>query len=292
MPEASPGFQVLHPHEPGYPDTFERLSRPPRPLYVRGTLPDLGKAIAVVGSRNATPYGLRSARDLARSLATRGIVVVSGMAQGIDGAAHLGALDAGGLTVAVLGSGIDVPFPAAHRALYRRILDHGAILSEYPAGTPPLPHHFPMRNRLVSGLCQAIVVVEATRKSGALITADAALDQGKEVFALPGPVGVPQSEGTNRLIAEGARPLLEWDEIGQEWGWMPEPTKAPLLLSTLEQKILEVLAPSGGDPQKMAQLLQWPVSTITASLVLLELKSLVHAVGGGMYSKGACASHD
>jgi DNA processing protein len=186
-------------------------------LYLKGEWkPQDEKTVAVVGSRSASDYGRRVARDLCRGLVSLGFTVVSGMARGIDGVAHETTLNAGGRTMAVLGCGVDRAYPPDHEKLYQRISESGAVISELPIGTKPLAHHFPARNRLISGLSLGVVVVEATEKSGSLITAGLALEQGREVFAVPGEVGSSRSRGTNRLIRQGAKLVESVDDIIEE----------------------------------------------------------------------------
>lgn len=210
---APPGVRILRRGEPDWPDALEHLDLPPPALWVRGTLPH-APAVAVVGARDATIAGLEVARRLGADLAVAGIPVISGMALGIDGAAHQGALDAGGLTVAVLGCGIEFDYPRAHRRLKERIADgHGALLTEEPPGTSPAPWRFPRRNRIIAALATAVVVVEATDRSGALSTARHALDLGREVFAVPGSVLSERSSGANRLVRDGATPLTETADL-------------------------------------------------------------------------------
>jgi DNA processing protein len=200
-------MKVVARYAAGYPGVLERVIDPPDPLYVRGSLP-AGPAVAIVGSRRCTRYGATLARTLARSIAQAGWVVVSGLARGIDTAAHLGALDGGGPTVAVLGCGIDVWYPASNRALGERILGTGAIVSEYGPGVTPAPWRFPARNRIVMGLSGAVIVVEAAERSGALITARLAMEAGIDVFAVPGDLDRTTSAGANRLISDGAHPIV------------------------------------------------------------------------------------
>ena len=197
---------LLTMQDAAYPARLRDIFDPPVLLYGKGSLPlfDEEAASAVVGTRSCTPYGLRCAHRMGYELARQGAVVVSGMAKGIDGAAMRGALQAGGFTAAVLGGGADVVYPAANRRLYEDIAATGVLLSEYPPGTEPLPGHFPVRNRIISGLSLASLVVEAPVRSGALITAHAALDQGRDVFAVPGPIDAAASVGCNRLIRDGA----------------------------------------------------------------------------------------
>jgi DNA processing protein len=174
------------------------------------------QAVAVVGSRRASDHGVNVARRLGRELAERGVTVVSGLARGIDGAAHAGALEAGGVTIAVIGCGLDQFYPPEHRALQQRIAAAGAVVSELPLGSKPLAGHFPRRNRIISGLCAGVVIVEASAKSGALITARMALEHGREVFAVPGPAGVNATAGSHRLLREGAKLVERVDDILEE----------------------------------------------------------------------------
>ena len=200
-----------------YPARLRMIPDPPSLLYLKGEIRrDDEKAVAVVGSRSTSDYGRRVTRDLCRGLASLGFTVVSGMARGIDGTAHETSLNAGGRTIAVLGSGVDRVYPAEHDKLYRRISENGAVISEFPMGTRPLAFNFPARNRLISGLSLGVVVVEATEKSGSLITAALALEQGREVFAVPGEVGASRSRGAHRLIRQGAKLVETVDDIVEE----------------------------------------------------------------------------
>ena len=202
---------------PGYPARLRMIADPPPFLYVKGVLAaEDERAVGIVGSRSASDYGRRVARDLSRGLASLGFTVVSGMARGIDGAAHESALRAGGRTIAVLGSGVERPYPPEHEGLYRRICENGAVVSELPVGTRPMAFNFPARNRLISGLSLGVVVVEATEKSGSLITAGMALEQGREVFAVPGEAGASRSRGAHRLIRQGAKLVETVDDIIEE----------------------------------------------------------------------------
>lgn len=209
---ASAGITVLVYGTSAYPSTLNALGDPPPVLFALGRTDMLrGRCVAVVGSRRATAYGRRVARGLGASLAGRGRCVVSGMAMGIDAEAHRGALP--GPTAAVLGSGVDVVSPPRNRALYEKILQHGVVVSEFAPGVPAEAHHFPRRNRIIAALATGVVIVEASRRSGALITADIALDLGREVHAVPGPIDRPNSEGTNRLIADGAGVIIETGRV-------------------------------------------------------------------------------
>lgn len=203
------GLRILTMQDADYPVRLRNIYEPPCLLYVKGRLPEIDEeaAVAMVGTRDATPYGIETAETMAYSLAKQGALIVSGAAYGIDSASHRGALRAGARTVAVLGCGLDVVYPAGNEQLYRDIAASGALVTEYPPGTPAVGMHFPVRNRIISGLCLATVVVEAPERSGALITARTALEQGRDVFAIPGPINAPKSRGCNRLIADGAAAL-------------------------------------------------------------------------------------
>lgn len=209
------GLRILTMQDADYPARLRSIFEPPCVLYCKGSLPafDEEVAVAMVGTRACTPYGTQSAEKIAYGLAKQGALVVSGAARGIDAAAHRGALRAGGVTVAVLGNGLDVVYPEENEGLYRDIAATGALLSEYPPGTGAEGWHFPVRNRIISGLCLAAVIVEAPiERSGALITANLALEQGRDVFAVPGSIDAPKSRGCNRLIADGAGLVSEsWD---------------------------------------------------------------------------------
>ena len=209
------GLRVMTLQDADYPARLRNIFEPPCVLYLKGRLPEIDEevAVAMVGTRSCTPYGVQSAEKIAYGLAKQGAVVVSGAARGVDSAAHRGALRAGGVTIAVLGNGLDIVYPEENAGLYRDIAATGALLSEYPPGTAAEGWHFPIRNRIISGLCQATVVVEAPiERSGALITANTALEQGRDVFAVPGPIDAPMSRGCNRLIAEGAGLVSDsWD---------------------------------------------------------------------------------
>lgn len=214
---ARDGQFIVTMDDAAYPARLRDMYDPPVLLYGKGSMPlfDEEAAVAVVGTRKCSPYGTRAASQLGYELARQGGLVISGLAKGIDGAAHQGALRAGGFTAAVLGGGADVIYPPENRRLYEDIAATGVLLSEYPPGTEPRGGHFPVRNRIISGLSLATVVVEAPEKSGALITANTALEQGRDVFAVPGPIDAPMSRGCNRLIADGAAALItdSWDVL-------------------------------------------------------------------------------
>jgi len=241
------GGRALVLGEPTYPQLLIQTTDAPLVLFCRGGLaPEDARAVAIVGTRSATPYGVRMARNLAAGLAERGVTVVSGMARGVDTEAHRAALEAGGRTIAILGSGLDIVYPAENKSLARAIADRGAVLTEFSLGTRPLGSNFPRRNRVISGIAHGVVVVEAAARSGSLITARAALDQGREVFAVPGPVTSAQSRGPNGLIRDGAKLvegvrdiLEELPALGAE---APSPRQSPLKVARAEDE-----PPSEGD---------------------------------------------
>ncbi|MCD6291936.1 MAG: DNA-processing protein DprA, partial [Deltaproteobacteria bacterium] len=215
------GGEIISLDDPRYPENLALIVDPPPVLYFKGSLECLNSpAIAVVGARRASELGRRFAFSLASRLVAQGLTVISGLALGVDGAAHEGSLRGGGSTVAVLGTGLDVVYPAAHRHLAGKIVENGVLLTEFPPGAGPDKHHFPRRNRLVSGLSQGVVVVEAGERSGSLITARLALEQGREVFAVPGPPGLPGSRGVNRLLKDGAQLLESVDDIFSALPWL------------------------------------------------------------------------
>ncbi len=209
-------YSYLHPK---YPSLLKAIIDPPAGIYVRGTLPeDDIETVAIIGARRCTRYGLTTAYQIAKDLGKTNIIVISGMARGIDGSAHRGILDAGGRTIAVLGCGLDICYPAEHKDLMERIANNGCVISEYPPGTPAIPKNFPRRNRIISGLSKMVVVVEAGKRSGTLITADLALEYGRDVYVVPGNVTSPLSEGTNNLIKQGCPIITEGNDILQELG--------------------------------------------------------------------------
>lgn len=246
---------------PAYPPLLAAIHDPPPRLFVRGTGSEAllrGPAVAVVGARACSSYGRSVARSLGRELAAAGLVVVSGMARGIDGEAHRGALEPGGVTVAVLGCGIDRDYPAAHAELARRIEERGLVVSEYEPGVEPAPWRFPARNRIIAGLCAATVVVEARERSGALITADFALEEGRDVLAVPGEITSSLSAGTNALLRIGAAPVTSAEDVLELFDLAPVRSSvgpvsatAELLLACLRDRALtgdELFRMAGVEP--------------------------------------------
>ena len=237
-----------------------------------------------MGTRRPTPYGRSVARRLARDLATAGVTVVSGLARGVDAAAHHGTLEGGGRTLAVLGCGPDRCYPAEHAALLEAVAASGAVLTEFAFGCPPLPANFPRRNRVISGLSRGVVVVEAAKRSGSLITARLALEQGRDVFAVPGPITSPLSCGTHALLRHGARLLGGVEDIFEELdlrGFAPG-TKAPAVpLTPDEEHVLEHLGPEPTPVDRLARATGLPADRLAAVLAVLEIKDRVRDVGGG-----------
>ncbi len=282
------GVEVLTWESPGYPRNLLTIAQPPPVLYVRGTLlPADEWAVALVGTRRATAYGREVARDLATTLAASGVTVVSGLARGIDIVAHRAALDAGGRTLAVLGSGLDHLYPPEHAPVAEAIARAGALVSDYALGTPPDSANFPPRNRIISGLAKGVVVVEADEGSGALITADFAAEQGRDVFAVPGSILARTSRGANKLIQQGAKMVLGAADILEELNLtlVSERQQARTVLPAdeTEKRLLGCL---GGEPVHVDELgvqLGLPIAQISSALALMELKGMVRQVGGMNY---------
>lgn len=296
------GFKIVTFADEGYPPLLRHIPDPPPLLYVYGELPKGERNVAVVGSRSATYYGLDATFKICRDLADQGVVVVSGMARGIDTRAHQGAMEGGGKTVAVLGCGLGKVYPRGSEDLYQKIAQNGAVISEFPVGSEPEARHFPIRNRIISGMCKAVLVVEAAQKSGSLITANLAAEQGREVFAVPGSVESHKSAGTNRLIkqgaglAESAQDILEalalssHEPAARSATALEEPLNpapAPAMgLAEDEQTVLEALGPYPIHIDVLVQRLGMPVGTLSASLLQLELKGLARQEPGKLFSRG------
>lgn len=277
------GLTLVTREDAAYPLPLREVKGAPPVLYQCGAWcsdPDL-PAIAVVGTRKPTPYGHQVARRLGRQLAEAGITVVSGMARGVDGAAHRGALEAPGRTVAVLGCGLDRCYPPEHRALMDGITGSGAVLSEFPLGCPPFAANFPRRNRIISGLVRGVVVVEAAERSGSLITARLALEQGREVFAVPGPITSPYSRGTHALLRQGARLLGGVEDIFEELDLEVAGDEAEVPLGEEERRVLEHLSLEPVSVDRLVGKTGLPADRLASVLALLELKDRVRDVGGG-----------
>jgi len=291
------GVNVVTLEDAEYPALLRQIYDPPLALYIRGRLPKDAAAVAVVGSRRASHYGLQTAERLAYDLALRGVTIVSGLARGIDGAAHRGALSAGGLTIAVLGGGLSRLYPPEHEELAGQIAaQQGGVISEYPMTMEPYGQHFPRRNRVISGLSLGVVVVEAAARSGALITADCAMEQGREVFAVPGPVTTPTSHGAHELLKQGARLVTSAEDILEELQLRPMPAAEPAMGATstahpdaLSDRARRVLAAlNATQPRYIDEVAvdSGLASGETSSLLLeLELKRLVRQLPGKHFVK-------
>lgn len=273
-----------------YPSWLPFIARPPLVLFCQGTLGRDSSSIAIVGSRRASPYGLNAAETVAAELAAQGFTIISGGARGIDTRAHLGALKGKGRTVVVAAHGLDRTYPRENKALFRRIVDSGgAILSEYAFGVAPLSRNFPARNRIIAGMAAATIVIEAALRSGSLITADFALDEGRDVFAMPGSVFSETSRGTNHLLQLGAIPLTGVDDVIQEFrrrGWQgPDHHKtaaAPPCLDSAERAVIEVIPWDRAAP--VSELLEktgLSVSALLPILLALQMKQAVEELPGG-----------
>ena len=274
------GIKVITWNDADYPKRLKSIEHPPPVLYIKGIINTSDEnSVAIVGTRQPTSYGRQATSELASFLALNHVTVVSGLARGIDAIAHQQTLQHKGRTLAVLGNGVDVIYPSEHRALYEQIESEGALVSEFAPGTKPDGVNFPPRNRIISGLSQATVVIEAGEKSGALITAEFAAVQGREVFALPGQIFSPKSKGTNRLIRDGANPLINYDDIltvlklekFEEFRYarnlFPE--------DEIENRIVTVLMNEEMHVDEIGSMTGLPVEKVTAALVMLELKGLV-----------------
>jgi DNA processing protein len=282
---ADVGAWVLTWDSPDYPRLLREIPAPPYLLHVKGTITEEDAwAVAVVGTRRATPYGREVTRRLVAPLARSGITVVSGLARGIDAEAHWTALKSGGRTIAVLGCGVDQVYPPEHRQLAQEIIAHGALVSDYPLGTKPEGRNFPPRNRIISGLSLGTLVVEAGMRSGALITADFAGEQGRDVFAVPGSILARGCVGTNRLIRDGAGVVLGAEDILEELNltMVAEQAEARQVLPAdeTEAALLEHLSGEPTHVDELQQRMGLPIAQVTSTLALMELKGMVRQVGG------------
>ncbi|MFH1146970.1 MAG: DNA-processing protein DprA [Pseudomonadota bacterium] len=288
------GIKVLTYEDAGYPRNLRNIYDPPALLFVKGDLTDADNySVGVVGSRNSTYYGQKTTEQLCRSLVNHGLTVVSGLARGIDTAAHVGALSGKGRTVAVLGSGLDIVYPPENRELYGKIAENGAVVSEFPLETPPEARNFPVRNRIISGLSLGIVVVEATQKSGSLITANFALEQGREIFAVPGSVNSLRSSGTHKLIKQGAKLVERAEDIVEELRTQ-QPLVRPgtdtavrepeeLSLPDEEKEVLNIIEDYPQHIDELARRGSLAVQRVSGLLLNLELKGLVQQLPGKLF---------
>jgi DNA processing protein len=279
---------------PAWPPALLQTADPPLLLYVQGDVTMLSRpALAIVGSRNPTPQGRDNARNFAKALGELGYVIVSGLARGIDGAAHQGALEASSGTVAVVGTGLDQVYPPSHQELAQRIAHNGALVSEFAPGTPGLPEHFPLRNRIIAGLTQGTLVVEAALQSGSLITARLALEGGREVFAIPGSIHSPQSKGCHRLIKQGAKLVESAADIVDELGGARRRAASPATQleaapDNADPHFAALLQALGHDPVTLDALMArtgCSASELSALLLELELRGEVARLPGGLYQR-------
>ena len=282
------GTQVLTWDDAHYPANLRETDAPPPVLYVRGELrPDDVLAVAIVGTRRASAYGREVAHMAATEFAHNQVTVISGLALGVDTVAHRATLEAGGRTVAVLGSGVDQVYPAQNRELADAIMANGALVSEYPIGTQPEANNFPPRNRIISGLSRGVVIVEASQRSGALITAQFAAEQSREVFAVPGSILHPGSAGCNELIRQGATPFLSVNDVLDQLNFATLSTQTLVRQSTpadpLEAQLLTILAQEACHIDDLVRRTALPSNQVSSLLTLLELKGLVRQVGAMTY---------
>ncbi len=280
-----------------YPEHLKKIFDPPPIIYIKGhALQQHELIIAVVGSRRASTYGRTVTEKLCGELAVKGVTVVSGMARGIDSAAHRGALKAGGRTIAVLGCGVNVIYPPENDRLYHEIVEKGVVISEFPMSAKPDRGNFPARNRIISGMSLGTVIVEAGIRSGALITADMALEQGRDVFAVPGNITSASSKGTNRLIKQGANLVEHADDVlnalsleisrelqgmQQEFSFKPEPSLPPLTQD--EQRVLALISVQPIHIDEIIVRSQLPSGTVSATLMMLEMKNVIRQIAGKMF---------
>jgi DNA processing protein len=286
------GARIIPFLDPGYPIALREIHDPPILLYLKGkNIPQKAIFIGIVGSRNPTHYGIKSAEEIGQGLGRRGLGVVSGMARGIDSAAHWGCLAGRGFTIAVLGTGIDIIYPASNKKLADKIMRQGSLISEFPLGTPPEPKNFPIRNRIISGLTKGVVVVEATKKSGSLITASLALEQGREVFAVPGNIHSFKSKGCHFLIKQGAR-LIEnsddiLDELGLNYDYAPKTDtfkEGPLPhMDDSEKAVLDLIGDYPLHIDEISRQGNLPPGKAASILMRMELKGIIKQLPGKMF---------
>jgi DNA processing protein len=281
-------IEVLTWEDSDYPRRLKEIDQPPPLLYLRGSLIDEDQwAVAIVGTRRVTAYGRQVTDEIAGSLALNGITIVSGLARGVDAIAHLAAIKNGGRTLAVLGNGVDRIYPPEHRALAEKIIDQGALISDYPPGTAPEATNFPPRNRIISGLAQALIVIEAGEKSGALITAAFASEQGRELFAVPGNIHAPRSKGTNLLIREGAHILLDAQDVLETLNLAQvsqhRTARTVLPADATEAQLYALLGDEPIHVDEIRTRSDLPIEQVSATLTLMELKGMIRQVGNMHY---------
>jgi len=284
------GAAIVTLADPAYPRQLLEIPDPPALLYVRGNVDLLSRrSLAIVGSRSATPQGLANAENFARAFSRAGLTIVSGLALGIDAAAHRGALEGPGATIAVLGTGVDTPYPARNAPLFETIAAKGAIVSEFPLGTPAASANFPRRNRLISGLARGVLIVEAAISSGSLITARLAADQGREVFAIPGSIHSPLAKGCHALIKQGAKLVESASDVLEELGTAVQPSAAAAPPASADDSAAAaLLAHLGHDPcsvDTLAARCGLTAEVVSSMLLSLELDGKVSCLPGGRYQR-------
>lgn len=284
-------IDVVTIYDENYPIGLKSLYDNPKVLYIKGKIDYDKVTMAIVGSRKATSYGKWACEKFTKELVDLGITIVSGLASGIDTIAHRTTIDHGGKTIGVLGNGIDIIYPKRNHSLYKDMEESGAIITEFPPGTPPMAFNFPQRNRIISGLSRGVIVIEAQEKSGSLITAHHALDQGKDVFALPGNINSIFSSGTNKLIKDGAKPLLDIDDIIEEIIELQEMILLKnkkeinyLNYSETEIKIIKMIEESPMHSDTIAYKVGIDISTVTGILTVLELKGVIKELSGRVFT--------
>lgn len=284
------GVRIITLFSEDYPEPLKQIQGPPASLFVKGDLRESDRfAVAIVGTRQASAYGKAMAEKIASELASMGLTIISGLARGIDGIAHQAALGIKGRTLAILGSGIDQIYPSEHRRLAELICKNGAVISEYPPGTAPEGHHFPARNRIIAGLALGLVVIEAAERSGALITANFAADQGREVFAIPGDILRKTSRGTNRLIQDGAHPLLDSEDVIEVLNLFPidigGDENADMPDDDVQVTMLELLKDEPAHIDNLYERSGLPIQEIQVALSMLELRGAIKPLGGMRYMR-------
>jgi len=283
-----PGNSLMTLADEDYPKSLLEIADPPALLFCKGRRALLSQpGLGIVGSRNATPQGVRDAEAFAHALSDAGLTIVSGLALGIDAAAHRGGLAGAGSSVAVIGTGLDRIYPARNKALAHQLAENGLIVSEFPLGTPPLPGHFPRRNRLISGLSRGVLVVEAAPDSGSLITARVAAEQGREVFAIPGSIHSPLARGCHALIKQGAKLVESAADILDELAWQQRlaPPRLRVPPETLSDPVLDALDGAPAALDTLAQRTGLTLDALSAKLLTLELDGRIASLPGGRYQK-------
>ncbi len=287
---SQPGNYAITLDDADYPSQLKEISNPPPILFVKGNAALLSESqIAMVGSRNPSPAGIKTAVEFAETLASAGFTITSGMALGIDAASHQGALNVNGRTIAVAGTGLDRVYPARHKQLAMQIAEHGALVSEFPPGTTAKANHFPRRNRIISGLCAGLLVVEAAQQSGSLITARLALEQNREVFAIPGSIHNPLARGCNALIRQGAKLVETAEDIFEELGQYNQPHIVHAMeikqmsLDLDQQNLLNLISYNPTTVDTLVQESGWSVEAVSSMLLVLELQGYIAAGAGGSY---------